>query len=94
MSNWDALLDRAMENHFVQQDLREERIEAALATEEHDPCKWFNVWEAIANSSFTKEQEVKFEALLRAKDVKALDMIIELSTNYQRFFIEKDIDNE
>ena len=94
MSNWDALLDRAMENHFVQQDLREERIEAALATEEHDPCKWFNVWEAIANSSFTKEQEVKFEALLRAKDVKALDMIIELSTNYQRFFIKKDIDNE
>jgi len=94
MSNWDALLDRAMENHFVQQDLREERIEAALATEEHDPCKWFNVWEAIANSSFTKEQEIEFEALLRAKDVKALDMIIELSTNYQRFFIEKDIDNE
>jgi hypothetical protein len=94
MSNWDALLDRAMENHFVQLDLREERIEAALSTEEHDPCKWFNVWEAIANSSFTKEQEAKFEALLRAKDVKALDMIIELSTNYQRFFIEKDIDNE
>jgi len=94
MSNWDAALDAAMENHYIQQDLLEERIQETLTTEEHDPCKWFNVWEAIANSSFTKEQEIEFEALLRAKDVKALEMIIDLSAQYQRYFIEKDIDNE
>jgi len=94
MSNWDAALDAAMENHYIQQDLLEERIQETLTTEEHDPFKWFNVWEAIANSSFTKEQEIEFEALLRAKDVKALEMIIDLSTQYQRYFIEKDIDNE
>ena len=94
MSNWDAALDACMEQAAVDADLREERIEEALATEDHDPCKWFNVWEAIANSSFTKKQEIEFEALLRAKDVKALEMIIDLSTQYQRYFIEKDIDNE
>ena len=91
---WDAALDAAMERENTEAELRGEKIEEALSTERHNPCKWHNFFEAISNSNFTKEEGAKFEELLKAKDVKALDMLIELSTEYQLYFIEKELDNE
>ena len=91
---WDAALDAAMERKNIEAELRAEKIEEALSTERHDPYNWFNFFEAISNSSFTKEEGIKFEELLRAKDIKALNMLLELSTNYQLYFIEKELDDE
>jgi hypothetical protein len=91
---WDAALDAAMENHYMQQELRAEKIQEALSTERHNPLNWHNFFEAISDSSFTKKEGIKFEQLLKAKDVKALDMLIELSINYQTHFIEEDLDDE
>lgn len=91
---WDAALDSAMERENTETELRAEKIEEALSTERHNPCKWHNFFEAISDSSFTKEEGAKFEELLKAKDVKALDMLLELSTNYQLHFIKEELDDE
>ena len=91
---WDAALDRAMEQHIMKQEQDAERIQELLETEEHDPCKPRNFFEAMSDSSFSDEENQKFEALLRSKDVKALDMLLELSTNYQLHFIEEELDDE
>jgi hypothetical protein len=91
---WDALLDAAMERENTEAEIRAEKIQEAMSTERHNPLNWLNFFEAISNSSFTKEEGIKFEQLLKAKDVKALDMLIDLSTNYQLHFIEKDLDDE
>jgi hypothetical protein len=92
MPNWDAALDRAMEKYYIQQDLRQEKIDEALQSEEHDPYIFLHVSEAISSSPFSKEQEKEFEELLRARDIKALDMIIEASIQFQTYYIEKSID--
>ena len=91
---WDAALDAAMERENTEAELRAEKIEEALSTERHNPYNWCNFFEAISDSSFTKEEGAKFEELLKAKDVKALDMLIELSTKYQLHFIEEELDDE
>jgi hypothetical protein len=91
---WDAALDAAMERENTDAQIRAEKIEEALSTERHNPHNCHNFFEAISDLSFTKEECIKFEALLKAKDVKALDMLIELSTNYQLHFIEKELDDE
>ena len=94
MMGWDAALDAAMEHENTEAELRAEKIQEALSTERHDPYKWHHIFEAICDSSFTEEEGTKFEELLRAKDVKALDMLLELSINYQLHFIEKELDDE
>ena len=91
---WDALLDAAMERENTEAEIRAEKIQEALSTERHDPLNWHNFLEAMSESGFSKEEGIKFEQLLKAKDVKALDMLIDLSTNYQLHFIEEDLDNE
>ena len=91
---WDAALDAAMERENTEAEIRAEKIQEALSTERHNPLNWHNFFEAISDSSFTKEEGIKFEDLLKAKDVKALDMLIELSTNYQLHFIEEGLDDE
>jgi hypothetical protein len=90
---WDSALDAAMERENTEAELRAEKIEEALSTERYDPYKWGNFFEAFCDSNFTKDDSIKFEKLLRAKDVKALDMLIELSTDYQLQFIEKEVDD-
>jgi hypothetical protein len=91
---WDAALDAAMERENTEAELHAEKIQEALSTETHNPLTYRNFFEAISDSNFTDEESIKFEELLKAKDVKALDMLIELSTRYQLHFIEKDLDNE
>jgi len=91
--SWDSALDAAMESSMDRQQRLQDKEDELLATS-HDPLNWFNFLEAMYERGFNKAEGEKFEALLRAKDIKALDMLIELSTQHQKHFIEQLLEDE
>jgi len=96
MSNWDAALDRAMEQHYIDQDKYTEKFIELLETT-YSPYNFSNFVDAISEHTdfyLDKEKGKHFARLLKNRDPAVLEILIEISLKHCSYLAEKELDNE
>jgi hypothetical protein len=97
MSNWDAALDVAMEQHHIQQDKYTEKLTDLLETT-YSPYNFMHFAEAIneqiVDFCLNKEKGKHFALLLKNRDPEVLEILIDISLKYCIALAGQELDNE